>query len=1677
MTANLAVSSNAFGSASFVNNGVDPRTGQYTVSVNLPDIIGNSLCGPALPIALSFNPINKQDSGFGIGWNLSFSQYNPLTRVLSLQTGETYLVTGGGAAPEIAEHKLQSFKFFVESPTRYRVVHRSGLIEILEHESAGSNLIALPARVISAEGHHIDLTWQTFGSHRMLKEVTQADGGLLLKLERSNDTLRIQYLGGGANVELASFFLSMDGSQLRYLKLPGDESPRWTFAYDIIRTYPCIKSVISPYGTEEKLEYLDSGHLFPGSNKEALPRVTKHVMNPGREQPSMESRYQYSSNNFLGYGAPGLVYQPDYLDNLYRVNAVYEYFSIQTLWHNGTAGRSVKSIYNRYHLLIEQTTRNGNAVLSNRVEYHIEDTLPFDLQPSYCQMPYKTTSRWALADDPTRLREETQTTYYDNFGNMRERISETGARETWSYYSALGEPGCPADPWGFTRYIKEQRRYPAPALASATPLSSRGSNAKRSRTPRPAARVDRRAAPRYSDEPVLINRYTYTEHPPLAGSTRSTLLLSRKVDSAMTATGEQEIMHTVQTYIDAPDDSVRHGKPLSSQTTYQGHATLTTSSYEVDPSKGVLAVTERLDNELDGSSSETYQALALYSGLVMEERNSDGLVIVREHDRLRRLVAETAMPDDPLHKAVKRYRYKLGSVAGQCPENHEVNAQGVEVRTELDGLGRTIRQLRQRADGSAAAQTFRVRYSARYGHQMDLLEASDHDWLGDRELKLTKRLEYDDWDQCCRATDSAGLAYNTVHDPIALTTTEWQDGMAKTVTHTNRFGKPDRILVLGLDQVRVKQQRYLYDGLGTLRLSIGNSGERSEYGYDALGRATLNVLPDHTRVHHEYAAHSPQLLVAGLQVSHGNRSLGEVQPGAQQFDGLARLTHTRAGPRTTEFRYSGSRSVVDERITPGQRRISYDYNLALSEQPVAIHAEDECTLQYHPVTARLTHASSTHGTLEYEYDSLGQLVSERSTVDGKSRENRYVTSVDGRIQERTDFTGLQTRYSYDDHGRLTQILEGQIRADFEYNALGQQHRTTTQDLETANTLVCELEYDDLGREILRVQRLTGAPEHRTVLGWAPTGHLRHRELSLGGELSLFERFVYDPRGRLIEHHCTGPDLPQDRYGNRIREQMFEFDGLDNLLLCITRFADDTRDDADNIDEAQHCYADDDPCQVRCITHTHRDYPPQSLFSYDADGNLLNDTDGRTMHYDSQGRLVRVDKPEGGLLCCYRYDAHDHLQGVTQGTSAETLRFYESNQLRTTVQGDRQQSLLYAGHTPLGQQQDGDAEQTLLTLCGQNNSVMAELKGRNAVKRTQYTSHGEPSQALDSVLGYNGETREADTGWYLLGSGYRAYDPHLRCFHSPDSESPFGAGGLNPYAYCLGNPISFRDPTGHMAAASHQQLKLNQWAMQQAIEKAQRDNAGLVAKMSLVIGLVTTAAFAVALAPFTGGLTMGVAVGIAVDVALLLGTTGAQYYVDKTNGDQKIVKYIDYASYATMFIGFGGGSKKAAKTIATQTASAAAADTVETSVEVAGTQIARGATPTPRLNGRRRAMSMPELRTKPDSASRSGASAAEVVENGVAATERSRIKPFSGPAAKRPRIDSASSNSTNVAPQRTSDASKSLGDSPGQSAREMGTRSFESAEVMADLQRFNSPRHDPAGKTIKQALQSIRAATT
>ena len=94
-----------------------------------------------------------------------------------------------------------------------------------------------------------------------------------------------------------------------------------------------------------------------------------------------------------------------------------------------------------------------------------------------------------------------------------------------------------------------------------------------------------------------------------------------------------------------------------------------------------------------------------------------------------------------------------------------------------------------------------------------------------------------------------------------------------------------------------------------------------------------------------------------------------------------------------------------------------------------------------------------------------------------------------------------------------------------------------------------------------------------------------------------------------------------------------------------------------------------------------------------------------------------------------------------------------------------------------------------------NSVLCEV-GLDDSREIAYSPYGHSAGGM-GVLGFNGEVREAHVGWYLLGNGYRAFNPGFMRFCSPDDRSPFGAGRINTYAYCGGDPVSFTDPTGHV----------------------------------------------------------------------------------------------------------------------------------------------------------------------------------------------------------------------------------------------------------------------------------------
>ncbi|MFH7345507.1 RHS repeat-associated core domain-containing protein [Pseudomonas syringae pv. tagetis] len=713
-------------------------------------------------------------------------------------------------------------------------------------------------------------------------------------------------------------------------------------------------------------------------------------------------------------------------------------------------------------------------------------------------------------------------------------------------------------------------------------------------------------------------------------------------------------------------------------------------------------------------------------------------------------------------------------------------------------------------------------YAATYDARGQLQTETRYDWLDEKQktLTLTSTYGYDDWGQQVSETRPDGVVTCSLMNPFGWRTEDgdymptqssWQQTGPDSSKHygwvesqLNLLGKPDKVERFALDKTSMGKQIFRYDGLGRLVEEVSTLGHVGQYSYDAFDRMVESTLPNKDKVLRSYAAHSPAELASEITVQSANARLAAVIAGEQLFDGLGRLIQLRTGGRVENYRYDSSHLRISERITPSNASIHYTYDLGLTEEPIRTQSpDDDVSFEYDEKSARMLKSINGQGERSYTYDAAGHLQQNIWKANGHTWTTQYTHSLHGRQLQRTDVSSLSTVYSHDNFGRVSGVTQGKLQAVFTYDSLSRTAGILTTDLMSGAHLDTAIEYDEHSREILRTLSQNGHPARTIHQAWRADDQLLSRHLQEAGKSLLFEEFTYDNRGRLILFKCSGATPPRNRQGHEIISQLFRFDALDNIIASITTFADDSRERAD-----YRYNSPVDACQLREVTYTlmkgtqaFPDYLPSLpsvSFAYDKDGNMLNDEQGQQLIYDSQSRLMSVRNGSGLSVNQFAYDGHNHLTAVTQGSDAATLRFYEGDRLSNTVQGQTRTQYLSDGDTPLGQQQLGDSASTaLLLMSNASNSVIGEIQ-QSELRTAVYNAYGERSSddELQSLLAFNGEIRDPSCGWYLLGKGYRAYNPELMRFHSPDSMSPFGAGGLNPYGYCIGNPIAFQDPTGH-----------------------------------------------------------------------------------------------------------------------------------------------------------------------------------------------------------------------------------------------------------------------------------------
>jgi RHS repeat-associated protein len=552
-------------------------------------------------------------------------------------------------------------------------------------------------------------------------------------------------------------------------------------------------------------------------------------------------------------------------------------------------------------------------------------------------------------------------------------------------------------------------------------------------------------------------------------------------------------------------------------------------------------------------------------------------------------------------------------------------------------------------------------------------------------------------------------------------------------------------------------------------------------------------------------------------------SVNQVEQGRRGFDGLLRLSSETVNNGTTLYNYQGASSLPN-RITTAKADVLDIANNIYLQAPESVSCSTDarlnCTYHYDPVLGLPTADSNQDCRQSVTHDSLGRVITECiELADGTQREASFRYSLLGKLLAKTDFFGNRTQYDYDDLGRLQTITETvsgtQTTTTIEYDGFSRPYKYTTQ--RGSDTIAIELGFNDVGLETNRVVRFNGTQEFSIVQDFNIRQLLQTRTFT-DTEGQTVETFSYDDFERLDSYLCTGVHTPLDGYGNTLTGQAFVYDIYSNIRQITSTFEGGTN----NI--TTFSYSPSNPQRLESLTNTHSDYPAGVTFRYDAAGNLLNDEQGREYAYNALNQLSSVASSDEHWMSHYTshytYDAKGRV--VSQTVDDDLLYFlYLANQLSHEICDDKHSVIHPMGPGLLARTVEGADDQLHQLMLGNGQGSVIETlstdgtTGRDKETR-QYTPYGESlsvSEAAQAALaegksildvnpfGFNGERQDLVTNLYPLGNGYRAYSPVLGRFGARDSASPFGAGGINAYAYCSGDPANRRDPSGHIILTS------------------------------------------------------------------------------------------------------------------------------------------------------------------------------------------------------------------------------------------------------------------------------------
>ncbi|NRD72744.1 hypothetical protein HQQ94_05670 [Shewanella sp. VB17] len=1222
--------SNAFNFPEDISQGVNLRTGTYTQKIKIGSVFSHDLNGPNIDLHLAFNQLSSYDQGFGVGWELNISRYNPDENSLVLSNGKRFYAYVDFEYNTVLLPELKSNELRVEvitfeqkhitvfnvtnSKKGIRIIYKDGTIEYL-------NAQGVMVGIENSDGRMLSFFWE---HEKALCRLHKIGNSLSINYEASCISV-VSNIQHKSTSTVRLFLMLLNNKYiLQEVRLQNDDSYKFLME-NYASDFYIISSCISPNGLRHVLKYTQ----LTGIEGLKIPLLAVKNISSGDDgsNQSMVRDFSYSDNNFIGYGGVDSQVLPimfsSHSDPIYQCQLNFNYIVTERV-----GNINVQREYNKFHLLktelyYEDVVATGRCFKKLEYIYSAWKQKDFSTLNINYHLP-----RYILTTHLKNGQRHEQEKFfnYDEFGNL---LYETHPQYNmqYEYYPVAGEQGlCPPDPDGFVRHIKSKKK-----------LCDKG-----------------------QVKSEVIYEYQY--------------LGQRLIAISKETNGPHMVTYSYDQTI-SQLQGTRFGM-LQLKMEFMAGELCRIYYFQLTIINYQWLLMETCISH-DGQRRDTSISKDIGRGLITSVTHENGQKDEFIYDELNRIVKKIFNQSPPQRIEILSYR-NLNRI-------HQVtHPNGLTDEIEYDVFGRTVAKRAGLADGSCF-EYLTIEYD---NQDRPVLEIRQDRSEVQPNLRIRKetRYEYNVQGDLKKKTNPDASYEMMSHDYLENTKTkslfDKEDNFInQVISYFNDAGDLTKIESFDRNKSLQSIESMEYDSFGRIVARTSVLGEKVTILYDCFDRVEQEISSSGIIKRTEYNRFTPDNLPIKIYINSELIAMNH-------YDGLGRLIKERVDGFDLAYDYSDS--VITTRPTkktiPNGVDILMNYDLhngeRIYESCIYNGKQEKKSFSYDATHHHMTSSRNHISDNTYFYTNNGFLTAAQlnhvSSVPGDTITGcslHYSQTFMGKRTSRQVnlnhdvYQGFDETVFYDDLGRVNivyfGIQEKKIRVNIVYDELSRPKKIITSEQDCYDNpvlLIKELDYDDFGRPIsVKYSTFNNKPIVKANIAYNAADKLERLEVTLERDPNphYSEVYRYDKAGRMVEYQPSARIT--NEYKQQIVKEQIRFDEKNNLLSKTSYFHND-------YNEKSYHYTPGYPFQLSSITNTHSDYPTTTHINYDAQGNVSSDQNGLLYTYNYTNQLSKIYQgTDETILAAYDYDAQDRLVCLSKfDTQGQLLhinkRFYGEEQL-------------------------------------------------------------------------------------------------------------------------------------------------------------------------------------------------------------------------------------------------------------------------------------------------------------------------------------------------------------------------------------------------------------------------------